>query len=138
MLNSKPAPTGLVPIAVILLLWHAAFAADYVIDHFQLGAAEWPGLARLMPLEALWMRVVWAMCVWLGFGAAFFLLIRDNASVLLFFATMICALAVAGGTYLALGNAISVTQYVILGLMFVLPFFGWIFARALNQNGQLN
>lgn len=136
-MTSKPVPTGLIPIALVLLLWHGVLGADYVVDHFHLGAPEWPGIARLLPLDALWLQVVWAMCVWLGFGAAFFLLIRDNASVLLFFATAVAALVVAAGTYLAIGTAISVLQYVLLGALFILPVFGWIFSRALNQNGQL-
>ena len=80
------APASLVPLALLLLIFHGLLGADYVIERFALGGESWPGLMRLLPLGALWLQVVWALGVWLGVAAAFFLTIRDNASVLLFFA----------------------------------------------------
>lgn len=136
-MNSTPTPTALVPLALILLLWNTALGVDYILDHFQIGSPEWPGIARLLPLEATWVKVVWAMAVWLGFGASFFLLIRDNASVLLYFATTCCAIAVAVGVCLAIGVTMSTPQYVLLGALILLPLVGWIFSRTFNQNGAL-
>ncbi|GAB4259096.1 MAG: hypothetical protein Kow0013_01510 [Pararhodobacter sp.] len=135
--STTPAPAALTPIALILLLWHAGFAADYVVTRFGLGEGL-PGIMHLLPLSALWLKVAWAMAVWLGFGAAFFLVLRDNASVILFFAAAVAALVVTVGLYPQAMPALPVPLLALCVPMVVLPAFGWVYARALNRNGVLH
>jgi len=131
-------PASLVPLALLLLIFHGLLGADYVIERFALGDANWPGLMRHLPLDALWLQVVWAMGVWLGVAAAFFLMIRDNASVLLFFATTLAMIAVAAVLYSAQIPALMIPVPALLAILVIVPLFGWIFARALNRNGHLH
>lgn len=137
-LAPPPTPSGLVTIALILFVLHALLGADYVITRFQLGAEHWPSVMRFLPLEALWLKVVWAMAVWLGVAAAFFLLIRDNASVLLFFATTVCGIALAAALYATPAPGLIVPLPGLLGAMIIVPGLAWIYARALNRNGALH
>lgn len=132
-----PAPPSALPAALLLLGWHALLAADYVITRFQLGAPGWPVLMASLPLDALWLRVVWALGVWLGFGAAFFLLIRDNAAVLLFFAAGASFAALAVGLVMGAPPVIFVPLPALLALLVLVPMAGWLYVRRLNQRGLL-
>ena len=137
-LAPPPTPASLVPISLVLLLFFGVLGADYVIERFQLGSSDWPGLMRTLPLDALWLKVVWALSVWLGVAAAFFLLMRDNASVLLFFATGVAAIALAAGLYATPPAATSIPLNPLLAVMVIVPGLGWIYARALNRNNLLH
>ena len=121
------APASLVPLALLLLIFHGLLGADYVIERFALGGESWPGLMRLLPLGALWLQVVWALGVWLGVAAAFFLTIRDNASVL-----------IAAVLYTAQIPTLVVPVPALLAVLVIVPLLGWIYARALNCNGHLH
>ena len=131
-------PAILFPIALILLLLHAVLGADYLIQRFQLEVSGWPDLMRHLPLDELWLRVIWALSVWLGVAASFFLLLRDNASVLLFFAATVAGLALASGLYTAQAPGLPVPLTVLLAAMVIVPAFGWIYARALNRRDVLH
>lgn len=131
-------PSGLVPIALVLLLFHALLGADYVVTRFDLGSPEWPSIMQALPLEALWLKVVYALAVWLGFAAAFFLVIRDNASVLLFFATTVAGVALAAALYATPAPELIIPLPGLLGAMIVVPLLAWIYTRALNRNGVLH
>lgn len=137
-ISPVPTPAALFPIALILLIFHGLLGADYVIQRFQLGQADWPGVMRTLPLEALWQKVVWALAVWLGLAAAFFLMIRDNASVLLFFAATASGVALAVGLYAAQAPDLMIPIQGLLAAMVIAPGWGWIYARALNRNGVLH
>lgn len=137
-LTQPRTPGAMVPIALLLLLFHALLGADYVIERFQLGSPEWPAVMRYLPLDALWLRVVWALGVWLGFAAAFFLMLRDNASVLLFFAAMVAGLALAAALYAVPAPGLLVPVQAVLAALVVVPGFGWVYARTLNRKGVLH
>ncbi|GAB1377605.1 hypothetical protein [Pararhodobacter sp.] len=138
--STEPAPSHLVPVALILLVWHGLLAADYVIDRFVLGAPGWPALMALMPLDALWLQVTWALGVWLGLVAALFLMLKDDASVLLFFFAMAFEVALALGVFLAAPPVLMlpVPLAVILPVLVAFPLFGWLYARSLNRRGCLH
>lgn len=137
---TAPAPSHLALVATLLLIWHALLGADYVIARFTLGAEGWPSLMPLMPLDALWLQVVWAMGVWLGFAAALFLALRDDASVLLFFAAAVCEIALAVGLLLSAPPVLllPLPLWLILGLLILLPLGGWLYARTQNRAGVLH
>ncbi|MCW1934418.1 hypothetical protein [Pararhodobacter zhoushanensis] len=137
---TAPAPSHLIFVALLLLLWHGVLGADYVIERFALGEPGWPALMSALPLDALWMRVVWALGVWLGVAAALFLALKDDASVLLFFAAAAANVALAVGLIL---NAPPVLLLplplpALLGLLVVVPLMGWLYARTLNRAGVLH
>ncbi|MCB1388725.1 MAG: hypothetical protein H6898_17235 [Rhodobacter sp.] len=137
---TAPAPAHLLPFALLLLIWHGLLGADYVIQRFALGADDWPALMPLMPLDAMWLQVTWALGVWLGVAAAAFLALRDDASVLLFFAAAAFELAMSVGVYLAAPpvTMLPVPLPLLLGLLVLVPLFGWLYARALNRRGVLH
>lgn len=139
---TAPAPSHLFPVALLLLLWHGVLAADYVIDRFALGSADWPALMAALPLDALWLRVVWALGVWLGLAAAFFLALRDDASVLLFFAAAGAEAALVAGLMSAGAAApdlpLPLPLNALLAALVLVPLLGWIYARALNRAGALH
>lgn len=140
--TTTPAPAHLTPVALVLLLWQGLLAADYIVTRFVLGQPGWPQIMANLPLDTLWMRVCWALAVWLGFAAAFFLTIRDNASVLLFFAAAVAAGAVAVGLTLAGATApglpLSVPLNLLLAVQILVPLLGWLYARALNRTAVLH
>ncbi|MFN4101002.1 MAG: hypothetical protein ACK4GT_14630, partial [Pararhodobacter sp.] len=70
-------PWHLLPVAVLLVLWHGALAFDYINLRFGL-FADVNALLPTLPTDALWISVVWAMAVWLGLLGALFLLISDD------------------------------------------------------------
>lgn len=131
-------PAAMVPITMIFLILHGILGADYVIARFQLGAPGWPGLISVLPLVALWLKVAWAMGVWLGLAAAVFLLLRDNASVLLFFAALVSNLALVAGLIAAQAPGLIVPLPVLLAALVVVPALGWMYSRALNRKGVLH
>ena len=137
---TAPAPSHLLFVALLLLLWHGLLGADYVIDRFALGQPDWPAVMSAIPLDALWLRVVWALGVWLGVAAAIFLALKDDASVLLFFAAAAAEAALAVGLTL---NAPPVLLLplplpALLGLLIAVPLLGWLYARTLNRAGALH
>lgn len=132
-----PAPPSHWPAALILLIWHGLLAADYLLT--RLGIPGAPALMGQMPLDAMWLGLVWAAGVWLGLLAALFLLMRDNAAVLLFFAAAASFAALAAGLAF---NAppvllLPVPLPALLALLILVPLAGWIHARRLNQRGLL-
>lgn len=131
-------PATMVPIALVLLTFHAILGVDYLFERFQLGASDWPAVMRHMPLEALWLRVVWALAVWLGFAASFFLMLRDNASVLLFFGALVSGGALATGLFAAPAPAQAIPLPAVVAALVILPAFGWVYARTLNRKGVLH
>ncbi|PVH30594.1 hypothetical protein [Pararhodobacter oceanensis] len=137
-LAPPPTPATLVPISLVLLLFFGILGADYILERFALGDPDWPALMRTLPLEAVWLKVAWAMTVWLGVAAAFFLLIRDNASVLLFFAAMIAALVLSAGLYATPAAATALPMGAVLATLVIVPGLGWIYARALNRKHLLH
>lgn len=134
-----PPPFHLLPVALALLLWQGLLAADYTITRYAMGEDGWPALMALVPMDALWLRVIWALGVWLGFGAAFFLVLRDNASVLLFFAAAV-AFAVAGAGMIQTAPPVLLLPLplpAIVATLVLLPLAGWLYARGLNRRGVL-
>lgn len=135
----SPPPLHLMPVALALLLWQGLLAADYTITRFALGEAGWPVLMAGLPMEALWLRVTWALGVWLGVGAAGFLVLRDNASVLLFFGSAL-GFALAGAGMILSAQPVLLLPLplpAIVATVVLLPLAGWIFARGLNKRGVL-
>lgn len=128
---TAPAPAHLLPIALMLLIWHGLLGADYVIARFGLGQPDWPSLMPGLPLGAIWLQVAWSLGVWLGVAAALFLALRDDASVLLFFAAAVAELALAVGLFPAVAPALLVA-------LVLVPLLGWFYARALNRRGVLH
>jgi len=137
---TAPAPAHLLPVALLLLIWHGLLGVDYVIERFSLGAGDWPALMAQMPLDALWLQVTWALGVWLGVVAALFLALKDDASVLLFFAAAAFEAAMAVGVFLAAPpvTLLPVPLPVPLVALVLVPLLGWLYARALNRQGVLH
>lgn len=136
--SSAPAPSHMVPLALFWLIWHGVLGADYVIERFDLGQPGWPALMAVLPLDALWLKLAWALGTWLGFGAAFFLMVRDNASVLLFFASAVAFATVAAGTWAIPAAGVALPLAPILGALILVPLLGWVYARTLNRRGVLH
>jgi len=136
-------PWHLLPVALLLVLWYGAIALEYLNQRFGLFTAA-PELVSTLPLEALWLKVVWAMAVWLGLLGAVFLLIRDDASVLLIFAAAVSMLATLGG--IVSGGAVVVVTGPLAGLgwpglaigLALVPLLGWLYARWLKRRGALH
>jgi len=129
--STTPAPAHLVPVALILLIWHGLLGADYVIARFGLGQADWPALMATLPLGAIWLQVAWGLGVWLGVAAALFLALKDDASVLLFFAAAMAEVVLAVPLFGAVPPAL-------LAALVLVPLAGWFYARALNRRGALH
>lgn len=137
-------PWHLLPVALLLVLWHGALAFDYLNVRFDLFATA-PELMPALPLAALWLKVVWAMAIWLGLLGAVFLLIGDDASVLLIFAAAVSMLAtlagvVAGGEAVAMsGPLAAAVGWPGLGAgLALVPLLGWLYARWLKRSGVLH
>lgn len=140
MAPARPSRPGHLPVlALALLVWHAALAADYLALRFAPDAG-WPGLLPLMPAGALWVGVAWALGVWLGLAGAVFLALRDDASVLFLFAAMVAMTAAQ------LGLAGAAAPERVFGLpwpavsiaLAVVPLAGWLYARAQKRRGILH
>ena len=136
-------PWHLLPVALLLVLWHGALAFDYLNLRFAL----FPGIPSLfpaLPLEAMWMKVVWAMAVWLGLLGAVFLLLSDDASVLLLFAaagSMLAALAgvMTGAAPVAVTGVLAAVGWPGLAVALALvPLAGWLYARGQKRRGVLH
>lgn len=137
---TAPAPAHLLPLALILLIWHGLLGLDYVLQRFALAEPGWPALMPLMPLDTVWMQVAWAMGVWLGLIAALFLLLKDDASVLLFFAAAVAEIVVGAGMVLYAPPVLMlpVSPWLIVALLVAAPLIGWLYARAQNRHGVLH
>lgn len=136
-------PWHLLPVAVLLVLWHGALAFDYLNLRFAL-FPDAPALMSALAFGALWLKVVWAMAVWLGLLGAIFLLLRDDASVLLLFAAGVSMLATLAGVVMQ-GTAISITgPLAVLGwpalaaALALVPLGGWLYARWQKRRGALH
>ncbi|HHX89035.1 MAG TPA: hypothetical protein GX700_04545 [Paracoccus sp.] len=136
-------PWHLLPVALLLVLWHGALAFDYLNLRFAL----FPGIPPLfpaLPLEAMWMKVVWAMAVWLGLLGAVFLLLSDDASVLLLFAaaaSMLAALAgvMTGAAPVAVTGVLAAVGWPGLAVALALvPLAGWLYARDQKRRDVLH
>lgn len=138
-------PWHLLPVALLLVLWHGALAFDYLNLRFALFPGV-PSLFPALPLEAMWMKVVWAMAVWLGLLGAVFLLLGDDASVLVLFAgaaSMLAALAgvMTGAAPVAITEGLLAAGAGWPGLALVLalvPLAGWLYARGQKRRGVLH
>lgn len=132
-------PGHLLFLALALLVWHGALAADYLALRFAPGG-DWPGLLPLLPVAALWVSVAWSLGVWLGLAGAVFLTLRDDAAVLLLFAAM-AAMAAA-----QVGLARAEPPETVFGLpwpavsiaLAVVPLAGWLYARGQKRRGILH
>lgn len=136
-------PWHLLPVALLLVLWHAALGFDYLNERFHL-VADAPALMAALPLDALWLKVVWAMAVWLGLLGAVFLLLADDASVLLIFAAAVAMLAVLGafaaaGVTVALAGPLAVPGWHgMVAALALVPTLGWLYARGQKRRGVLH
>lgn len=126
------------PLGLILLIWHGFLGADYAIARFGVDVAGWPEILPALPLDATWLSVAWAMAVWLGALAAIFLMLRDNASVLMFFAAAVAQLATTVGLRAAEGAVFGLPIVLFTGLAVIPPVIGWVYARGLNRRGLLH
>jgi len=136
-------PWHLLPVAVLLVLWHGALAFDYLNLRFSF-FADVPALMPALPMEALWITVVWAMAVWLGLLGAFFLLISDDASVLLLFAAAVSMLATLAGIITSTAPVVMSGPLAELGWpglaagLALVPLLGWLYARWLKRRVVLH
>lgn len=137
-MSKNRAPTLMLPLALVLLLWHAALAADYAIARFALDLPGWPAVLPALPAGPVWLTVAWAMAVWLGLIAAIFLMLRDDASVLLFFSAFVAQIVATVGLRSAEGAIMGLPIYLVTALCAVPPLVGWLYARALNRRGYLH
>jgi len=137
--TSSARPWHLVPIALVLLLWHGALTADYVNARFDL-MADAPSLMAALPLETLWSRVAWAMAVWLGLAGAVFLLFGDDAAVLLIFAATVAMFVALAGIVLAgpPANVWGQPWWAVAVAFAFVPLLGWFYARTLKRNRALH
>ena len=138
MMSNETKPAMILPLGLLLLIWHAMLGADYVIARFALSVASWPPVMPALALDATWLSVAWGMAVWLGFVAALFLMLKDDASVLLFFAAAVAQLSITVGLRAADGAVWGLPVMLFTGLAVVPPVVGWIYARALNRRGLLH
>ncbi len=136
-------PWHLLPVALLLVLWHGALALDYLNLRFGLLPAA-PALLPTLPLDVLWLKVVWAMAVWLGLLGALFLLIGDDASVLLLFAAAVSMLATLAGVVTGGGVVTMAGPLAVLGgpglaaCLALVPLLGWLYARWQKRQGVLH
>lgn len=136
-------PWHLLPVALLLVLWHGALAFDYINARFDLFVAL-PRLMDSLPLPDLWMKVVWAMAVWLGLLAGIFLLWSDDASVLLIFAASMAMVAAIAGILLAQGPVVLGGVFALVGWpclaagLVLVPLLGWLYARWQKRCGVLH
>lgn len=136
-------PWHFLPVALLLVLWHGALAFDYLNLWFELFAPA-PAVMPALPLEALWLKVGWAMAVWLGLLAAVFLLFRDDASVLLLFAAAVAMLAtlvgvIASGGAVALSGPLAALGWPgLVACLALVPLLGWLYARWQKRRGALH
>lgn len=131
-------PPHLTAVALVVILWHATLAADYLNLRFAL-AEGWPSVMALFPIGPLWVDVAWAMGVWLGLAGALFLMLRDDAAVLLLFAAATAMLAAMGGlaTMLSPEALMAMPMAALIPLLVLMPLVGWLYARGLKRRGAL-
>ncbi len=132
-----PAPF-LAPISWGVMLWFTALAADYLIHRLALIPA-WQGLTGALVLPDLVATVGWGLAVWLGFAAALFLLARDDACVLLFFAAAVGSAFAVWGDWRAGAAApiLGLPRAVVLALVVLIPTAAWLYSRARHASGHL-
>ena len=131
-------PGHLTLVALILVIFYAALAADYLNDRFVM-LPEAPDLLAKLPYDVLWAQVAWSLTVWLGLAGALFLAWRDDAAVLILFATAVTGLAAMIKVALALPLD-TLTEMPLVALVpaaVVVPLLGWVYARRLKRAGVL-
>lgn len=135
----SPRPWHLLPVALLLVLWHGALAGENMAERlgWSLGL---PPVTAALPLDVLWVSVAWSMTLWLGLAAALFLLFSDDAAVLLFFAAAVAMLAALFGIARtgAPEQILTLPWRGVAMALGVVPLIGWLYARALNQQGMLH
>ncbi|MCC5999771.1 MAG: hypothetical protein JJU19_02775 [Pararhodobacter sp.] len=132
-------PAHLTFVALVLIVWHAALAADYLNLRFAL-VPDAPQVMSLLPFQAIWAHVAWAMTVWLGLAGALFLLWRDDAAVLLLFTaavTMVVALAGLAGI-VALPALAEMPLAALVPALVIVPLGGCLYARGLKRAAVLH
>lgn len=131
-------PWHLLPIALVLVLWHGALSLDYLNARFDL-TADLPSLMAALALETLWAKVAWAMAVWLGLAGALFLLFGDDAAVLLIFTATVAMLVALAGVVGAGQPAQlwGIPWWGLAGALALVPLAGWLYARMLKRHGML-
>lgn len=132
-------PAHLTLVALVLIFWHLTLALDYLNLRFVLHP-EAPEIMSLLPFQALWAHVAWAMTVWLGLAGALFLIWRDDAAVLLLFAAAVAVVALLAGLMPAMDIA-ELGELPLAGLipaLVVVPLAGWLYARSLKRAGVLH
>ena len=131
---SADAPGHLGFLAFLLLLWHAALAADYVIARFSLGI-DLPSIDPVLMAGPTWAQIAWALGVFLGLAAAIFAMMRDDAAVLLFFAAFAGVLVALIGVERAAPpeTMLGFPRYAVFAVLLVVPFIGWVYTRAMKR-----
>lgn len=133
-----PADPLLPPVTFGLTLWHLALAADYLNARYGLTDAA-PALTAALVLPQLWAGVAWGLAVWLGAVASLFLLARDDASTLLYFAAAVAALTAAAGDRMAGGvdDLLGLPRLMVWAALILVPALAWLYTRARHASGHL-
>jgi hypothetical protein len=136
---SVDAPGHLWLLALLLLVWHALLAADYIIARFTLGI-DLPSIDPVLMASPTWSQIAWALAVWTGLAGAIFALIRDDAAVLLFFAAFVGALLALIGVEMSTPPelVLGYPRYAVYAVLLLVPLIGWIYTRAMKRAGALH
>ncbi len=137
--SASAAPAHLAPLAFLLLIWHGALAADYLIVRFAMDF-DLPSLTTAIEVSPVWARIGWALGVWLGLIGALFAMMRDDAAVLIFFAAFLAMLlAVVGAELAGLPEMLfGLHRHATLGALVLVPLIGWIYTRTMKRAGVLH
>jgi hypothetical protein len=125
-------------IASLLVIWHLGLAADYLNVRFAWDTSL-PTLTGALVLPQLWATVGWGLAVWLGLAGALFVAARDDAGVLILFAAAVGAALGAAGDLMAGGEGalFGLPRPAGLAVPVLVPFAGYIYARARHASGHL-
>jgi hypothetical protein len=128
------APAHLGVLTILFLVWHLLLAIDYVIVRFDLAQLD-PSLDAVFTLAPGWAQVAWALGVWLGLIASLFMLFRDNAAVLVFFAAFVgMVVAVIGAERMAMPvDFLGLPRFAVYALLIAVPLIGWLYTRTMKR-----
>ena len=137
--DSAAVPGHLGFLAFLFLIWHGALAVDYLLVRFPMGL-DLPSLQPAVEGAPGWARISWALGIWLGLIAAIFAMMRDDAAVLLFFAACIgMAVAVVGAELSSPPELLfNLPRQAVYAALVLVPFFGWIYTRAMKRAAVLH
>ena len=131
-------PSHLSFVALILILWHGALAADYLNLRFAF-APEMPSILSLFPLGPLWAEIAWGAAVLLGLAGSLFLIVRDDAAVLILFAAAVAVLVALAGLWglVPLELLLAPPLLAVIPVLVLAPLVGWLYARMLKRQRAL-